>query len=40
MSEPVVIEAFDPKAQEMALDVNVKQAIEIERMQQMLEARS
>ncbi|HSK26749.1 MAG TPA: DUF305 domain-containing protein [Jiangellales bacterium] len=40
MAQPVVSAAFDPKAQEMANDVNAKQAVEIGIMQEMLDARS
>jgi uncharacterized protein (DUF305 family) len=40
MAQPVVGSAIDPRAEEMANDVNSKQAIEIERMEEMLEARS
>jgi uncharacterized protein (DUF305 family) len=40
MAEPVLDTALDPRAEEMASDVSSKQAIEIERMQEMLDARS
>lgn len=40
MAQPVLGGAFDPRAEELANDVNAKQAIEIERMQEMLDARS
>ena len=40
MAQPVLGGALDPRAEEMATDVSSKQAIEIERMQEMLDARS
>ncbi|SOC56049.1 DUF305 domain-containing protein [Ornithinimicrobium cerasi] len=40
MAQPVLGGALDPRAEEMANDVSNKQAIEIERMQEMLDARS
>ena len=40
MAQPVVGAAFDPLAQELANDVNVKQTVEIGIMQEMHDAHS